>query len=96
MQERHMNHFLSMFHFQIIYTPGKDNVVADALSRRPHISNISVEYHEEFSDIVNQYVNDEDFGSIWKNLHNGGTHPNYTIAEGYLLMGNRICVTTPL
>ena len=41
--EKHMQwaNMLSMYHFQIIPTPGTQNKVADALSRRPQTSNVT-------------------------------------------------------
>ena len=48
LSEKHMRwvNFLSMFHFQILHTPRKKNVVADALSRRPQVHAITIAYHE--------------------------------------------------
>ena len=45
--ERHIKWatFLQNFHFQIIYKPGKENIAADALSRRPITNNISIAFH---------------------------------------------------
>ncbi|MCO5558603.1 hypothetical protein L7F22_012189 [Adiantum nelumboides] len=42
--EKHLSwaNFLSMFHFQLVHVAGKKNMVADALSRRPHVAAVSI------------------------------------------------------
>ena len=79
-----------MFHFQIKYIKGKDNVLADALSRRPQISNLSVGYHLEFFDMVIQYATDEwrytsRLFAQWRVSAYGKSHLCYcpTSAKGY-------------
>ncbi|MCO5613421.1 hypothetical protein L7F22_067697 [Adiantum nelumboides] len=44
---------------------GKDNMVADALSRRPQVGAITVGYHTVFIAMHDLYNTDEDFGQIW-------------------------------
>ncbi|MCO5547665.1 hypothetical protein L7F22_001116 [Adiantum nelumboides] len=58
LSEKHMRwaNILSMFHFQIVHVEGKKNVVADALSRKPQISAVSIPYHHELDDMKEQYV----------------------------------------
>ncbi|MCO5584058.1 hypothetical protein L7F22_037980 [Adiantum nelumboides] len=53
LSEKHMRwaNILSMFHFQIVHVEGKKNVVADALSRKPQISAVSIPYHHELDDM---------------------------------------------
>ncbi|MCO5600277.1 hypothetical protein L7F22_054387 [Adiantum nelumboides] len=53
LSEKHMlwADILSMFHFQIVHVEGKKNVVADALSRKPQISAVSIPYHHELDDM---------------------------------------------
>ena len=60
-----------MFHFQIVHVEGKKNVVADALSRKPQISAVSIPYHHELDDMKEQYADDEDFARIFNQLVNG-------------------------
>ncbi|MCO5575956.1 hypothetical protein L7F22_029763 [Adiantum nelumboides] len=47
--EKHLSwaNLLSMFHFQLVHGAGKKNVVADALSRRPHVAAVSIAYQHE-------------------------------------------------
>ncbi|MCO5559119.1 hypothetical protein L7F22_012711 [Adiantum nelumboides] len=53
LSEQHMRwaNFLSMFHFQIVHVEGKKNVVADALSRKPQVSAVSISYHNELEEM---------------------------------------------
>ena len=44
--------FLSQFHFHIAHVPGKQNTVADALSRRPQVNAITIAHHKDFSLMV--------------------------------------------
>jgi hypothetical protein len=37
MRKRRWSEFMSEFDFGILYIKGKENVIADALSRRPHV-----------------------------------------------------------
>ena len=57
LSKKHMRwtNFLSMFHFQIVHVKGKKNIVADALSRKPQISAVSIPYHHELDDMKEQY-----------------------------------------
>ena len=48
--------FLSMFHFQIVHVDGKKNVVADALSRKPQMSAVSIVYHDALDEMEDQYT----------------------------------------
>ncbi|MCO5582115.1 hypothetical protein L7F22_036005 [Adiantum nelumboides] len=50
----------------IVHVEGKKNVVADALSRKPQISAVSIPYHHELDDMREQYANDEDFARVFK------------------------------
>ena len=79
-----------------MYTPGKHNVVADALSQISRISAMKVAHHEEFADMKNNYNADSDFAEVWKKLQQGESHPDYTTKDGYLLMNNRLCIINSL
>lgn len=45
--------------------------------------------------MMNQYASD-DFVVTWNNLKSGDTHLDYSLNEGYLLMGNHTYVITSL
>lgn len=98
LSEKHMRYanFLSMFHFQIVHVEGKKNVVADALSRKPQVSAVSISYHNELDDMKEQYAEDEDFAGIFEQLINGQHHDHYVLKNGFIMMHGRLCVTKQL
>ena len=98
LSEKHMRwaNFLSMFHFQIVHVEGKKNVVADALSRKPQISAVSIPYHHELDDMKEQYAHDQDFSRIFDQLMEGQHSEHYLLKDGFMLMHGRLCVSRPL
>ncbi|MCO5548837.1 hypothetical protein L7F22_002299 [Adiantum nelumboides] len=78
LSEKHMRwaNIFSMFYFQIVHMEGKKNVVADSLSRKPHISVVSIPYHHQLDDMREQYANDKDFAWIFEQLMDGQCHGN--------------------
>ena len=93
LSEKHMRwaNFLSMFHFQIVHVEGKKNVVADALSRKPQISGVSIPYHHELDDMKTQYADNEEFARIYDQLSEGQPHEHYLLRDGFLSMHGRLC-----
>ncbi|MCO5576653.1 hypothetical protein L7F22_030468 [Adiantum nelumboides] len=81
---------------QIVHMEGKKNVVADALSRKPQISAVSIPYHHELDDMREQYANDEDFARVFEQLMDGQRHEHYLLKDGFMMMHGRLCVTRPL
>ncbi|MCO5565000.1 hypothetical protein L7F22_018670 [Adiantum nelumboides] len=79
-----------MFHFQIVHVEGKKNVVADALSRKPQISAVSISYHHELDDMKEQYANDEDFARIFEQLMNGQRHEHYLLKDGIYIGDGKV------
>lgn len=98
MSKKHMRwaNFLSMFHFQIVHVEGKKNVVADALSRKPQVSAVSISYHNELDEMKEQYVEDQDFSKIYEQLINGQHHDHYVLKEGFIMMHGRLRITKQL
>ena len=88
--------FLSMFHFQILHTPGHKNVVADALSRRPRVNAITTAYHDDLASMPTLYADDNDFMIIWADLHEGKAISPYSLKDGFLYHQQAICVVQPL
>ena len=76
-----------------MHVEGKKNVVADALSRKPQVSAVSISYHQELDDMKEQYATDDDFSRIYDQLINGQHHDHYLLKEGFLMMHGRLCVT---
>ncbi|MCO5550656.1 hypothetical protein L7F22_004145 [Adiantum nelumboides] len=81
---------------QVVHVEGKKNVVADALSRKPQISAVSIPYHHELDDMREQYANDEDFARVFEQLIDGQRHEHYLLKDGFMMMHDRLCVTRPL
>ena len=88
--------FLSQFYFHIAHIPGKHNLVADALSRRPRINVVSIATHQDLSSMIDEYATDQDFRDIITSLALGKKEEPYTIQDGYLLHGHRLCITHSL
>ena len=63
--------FLSQFHFHIAHVPGKQIVVANALSRIPQVNAITIAHHKDLSLMVKDHKQDPDFASIYQKLEQG-------------------------
>jgi hypothetical protein len=98
--------FLSQFHYTIVYLPGPDNVVADALSRRPDyedttvaVKMLDISVPTPFLDEVRtSYKHDSLFGTLYQFLKD----PSYEvsarirhIASIYLLDGDLLYYSPP-
>ena len=88
--------FLYMFHFQIVHVEGKKNVVADPLSRKPHVSAVTISYPNELDVMKEQYTTDEDFANIIDKLVAGQRHDHYYLKDGFLMTHGKLCVTGAL
>lgn len=82
---------LSQYDFEIIYKSGKQNTIADALSRRSdhqinNINNINVIQNNLNELIQNAYPNDPICSSILSAIYNSGgvQHKNYIVRDGLL------------
>ncbi|XP_038717248.1 uncharacterized protein LOC120010531 [Tripterygium wilfordii] len=82
------------FNFVIKHKAGKDNRVADALSRRSHILVTMENTITGFEHYPQQYADDVDFSKVWKTLMSGhGTSTgDYVLHDGFLFRNLRICV----
>ena len=85
--------FMSRFHFTIDYQPGKDNIVADALSRRvdhrAHALNAiaSVTIGSSLANSIKAaYAQDPRFQDITPKT------PGYSVRDGLIYLGSRLCI----
>ena len=86
--------YLQDYTFVIRHKKGKDNAVADALSRRPHVLHMMQVRVLGFEQMVDAYADCPDFGKLYS-LARGGPSPecrDFCISEGYLFRGKRLCV----
>ncbi|WVZ53115.1 hypothetical protein U9M48_004101 [Paspalum notatum var. saurae] len=84
--------FIESFPYVIKHKKGKDNVIADALSRR--YTMLSQLNHCIFGleSIKAQYAYDEDFKDVMLHCKGGRTWDKYVIHDGFVFRANRLCV----
>ncbi|MCO5552407.1 hypothetical protein L7F22_005918 [Adiantum nelumboides] len=88
--------FLSRFNFHIAHIAGKHNQMDDALSRRPKVNAVSIATHNDLSSMIDEYVIDPDFKDVISAIALGKKEAPFTLEDGYLLHGNRLCITHSL
>ncbi|MCO5583898.1 hypothetical protein L7F22_037815 [Adiantum nelumboides] len=95
LSEKHLSwaNFLSMFHLKLVHVAGKKNVVADALSRRPHVAAVSVAYQHELDEMQDHYSTDEDFVGPYDALVRGKHPDSYSLKDGFLMFRGKLCVS---
>lgn len=93
LQKRHAKwlEFIEMFPYVIKYKHGKENIVADALSRRYALLTSLQTKLLGFEMIKSLYANDSDFGHVSESC---STHAigDYYMHDGYLFKKNKLCV----
>ncbi|XP_072076679.1 uncharacterized protein [Arachis hypogaea] len=85
--------FLESFPYVIAYKQGKENVVADALSRRYSLITTLTSKLLGFECMKELYATDFAFASIYAACEHGAYNKFYK-HDGFLFRGNRICVPT--
>ena len=91
-----MAKFLSQFNFHIAHIARKHNSEVDALSKRPMVNAITIAHHNDLTSMIDDYINDEDFASIMATISNNLPHEPYSLKDGFLLHGSRLCITKNL
>ena len=56
----------------------------------------SIAHHNDLTSMIDDYVNDEDYASIMANISNDLPHEPYSLKDGFLLHGSRLCITRNL
>ena len=57
---------------------------------------VSIAYHHDFTSMMEKYADDEDYASIIKDLQEGKDHETYSLKEGFLMHGSKLCITKDL
>ena len=83
--------FLESFPYVIRYKKGKDNVVADALSRRYALLNYLDSHLIGFAYIKELYATDPDFGERYTLCEKGADEKFYR-HDDYLFKEGRLCI----
>ncbi|KAG8503286.1 hypothetical protein CXB51_001235 [Gossypium anomalum] len=83
--------YLESFSYVIKYKKGKDNIVADALSRRYTLLSYLDSKILGFALLKDAYVNDSDFGEIFAACEKG-SFENFYRYEGYLFREGKLCI----
>jgi hypothetical protein len=83
--------FIETFPYIIKYKQGKENIVADALSRRYVLLHTMNTRLLGFEYVKELYDNDSDFAEIY-NACGHSTFGKFYLIDGYLLKENRLCV----
>lgn len=83
--------FIESFPYVIKYKKGKENIVADALSRRHSLITTLSSKLLGFESIKEMYVDDSDFSSLYVACEHGSLDKFYK-HEGYLFKENKLCI----
>ncbi|KAK1595938.1 hypothetical protein QYE76_017391 [Lolium multiflorum] len=85
--------FIESFPYVIKYKRGKDNVVADALSRKLTLLLTRLDFHVlGLDEIKEQYASDTFFGPIFAKCSIEKGIDDFYLHQGFLFKGNKLCV----
>ncbi|XP_042483120.1 uncharacterized protein LOC122063484 [Macadamia integrifolia] len=84
--------YLQEFVFAMKYKAGKENTVTDALSRKVLTINTFSAHAISIDQIRDEYASDKDFRVLYAELQQGEQHPKYSVHNGYLFFGTRLCI----
>ena len=93
LSKRHIKwvEFIESFPYVIKYKKGKENIVADALSRRHALITTLSSKLLGFESIKGMYANDSDFASVYMACEHAAFDKFYR-HEGYLFRENKLCI----
>ena len=60
------------------------------------VNAITIAHHHDLTRMIDEYVQDDDYASIVAKLVNDIPQENYSLKEGFLLHGSRLCITKNL
>ena len=83
--------FIESFPYVIKYKKGKENIVADALSRRYNLLSILDTKFLGFENVKELYEHDQDFASIFESCEKSAFGKFYRL-NGFLFKENRLCM----
>ncbi|XP_023642103.1 uncharacterized protein LOC111831583 [Capsella rubella] len=83
--------FIEAFPYVIKYKKGKENIVADALSRRHSLITTMDATILGFEGLKGQYENDPEFGECYRE-HGKANFDRFFIHDGFLFWEHRLCV----
>ncbi|KAL4347069.1 hypothetical protein GQ457_17G008780 [Hibiscus cannabinus] len=83
--------FIETFPYVIKYKQGKDNILADALSRRYSLITTMHAKVLGFEHIKDLYLTDVDFAEIYAQCNKGSSNKFYLV-DGYLFRLNKLCI----
>ncbi|XP_048228279.1 uncharacterized protein LOC125369551 [Ricinus communis] len=86
--------FIETFPYMIKYKEGKENVVADVLSRRYALLNTLNSKLLGLGFIKELYLNYNDFGIVFNTCANGAAFNDFYVFDGYLYKKNRLCISS--
>jgi hypothetical protein len=86
--------FIESFPYVIKYKKGKENVVADALSRKNTTLLTRIDTHIlALDELPNLYPSDSFFGTIFEQCSNFRRVDDFYLHKGFLFKANKLCVT---
>nr|CAD39981.1 OSJNBa0032B23.3 [Oryza sativa Japonica Group] len=84
--------FIESFPYVIKHKKGKENVIADALSRRyAMLSQLDFKIFG-LETIKEQYAHDDDFKDVLLNCKEGRTWNKFVLTNGFVFRANKLCI----
>ena len=84
--------FIETFPYVIKHKKGKENVIANALSRRYTILSQIDSKIFGLEAIKDQYVHDANFKDVLQNCKEGRTWNKFVVNDGFVFRANKLCI----